>query len=285
MTATDASRTQAPASAPAPASHGNVPLFADRVLRYVPPRAGMKQMNQLLHASFNRFPELVESRYDDAFMYLNTHCKKRSLVVLVAFGLLVPAVGLAADGQPKKALTKKDQARATSIVIKRSDLGQGFTAVARDKDTSLPKGARCDALDESDLTVTGDAASPDFRFAQATAFVTIGSTAQVYRTLREANASWKRGTTRQTTTCLADIVRLSAAPGEKITVHSATRMRFPSISPKKSLTMGISAASARVSMPSESASAAAKSFSMSNRTLRNGCPAASSRPGRFTPQG
>jgi hypothetical protein len=44
----------------------------------------MKQMNQLLHASFNRFPELVESRYDDAFLYLNTHCKKRSLVVLVS---------------------------------------------------------------------------------------------------------------------------------------------------------------------------------------------------------
>jgi uncharacterized protein (DUF58 family) len=58
--------------------------FADRVLTYVPPRGGMKQMNQLLHASFNRFPEMVESRYDDAFLYLNTHCKKRSLVVLVS---------------------------------------------------------------------------------------------------------------------------------------------------------------------------------------------------------
>jgi uncharacterized protein (DUF58 family) len=57
--------------------------FSDRVIKYVPPRGGMKQMNQLLHASFNRFPELIESRYDDAFMYLNTHCKKRSLVVLV----------------------------------------------------------------------------------------------------------------------------------------------------------------------------------------------------------
>jgi uncharacterized protein (DUF58 family) len=58
--------------------------FADRVMSYVPPRGGMKQMNQLLHASFDRFPELVESRYDDAFLYLNTHCKKRSLVVLVS---------------------------------------------------------------------------------------------------------------------------------------------------------------------------------------------------------
>jgi uncharacterized protein (DUF58 family) len=58
--------------------------FSDHVLRYVPPRGGMKQMNQLLHASFDRFPELVESRYDDAFKYLNTHCKKRSLVVLIS---------------------------------------------------------------------------------------------------------------------------------------------------------------------------------------------------------
>jgi hypothetical protein len=156
----------------------------------------------------------------------------RTLVVFLVLGLLVPAVGAAADGQPKKALTKKDQASATSVVVKLSDLGQGFTAVARDKDDSLPKGARCEALDESDLTVTGDAASPDFRFAQQAAFVTVGSTAQVYRSLREANASWARGTTSQTTTCLADIVRLSSSPDQKIAVVSATRMRFPSLSPK-----------------------------------------------------
>jgi uncharacterized protein (DUF58 family) len=40
-------------------------------------------MNKLLHASFNRFPQLVESRYDQAFFYLASHCKKRSLVVLM----------------------------------------------------------------------------------------------------------------------------------------------------------------------------------------------------------
>jgi uncharacterized protein (DUF58 family) len=58
--------------------------FADRVLSYVPPRGGLNQMNQLLHASFDRFPELVESRYDEAFLYLASHCKKRSLVVLIS---------------------------------------------------------------------------------------------------------------------------------------------------------------------------------------------------------
>ena len=57
--------------------------FSDQIHTFVPPRGGLKQMNQLLHASFDRFPELVESRYDEAFLYLGTHCKKRSLVVMV----------------------------------------------------------------------------------------------------------------------------------------------------------------------------------------------------------
>jgi uncharacterized protein (DUF58 family) len=44
----------------------------------------MSQMNQLLHASFDRFPQLVESRYDEAFLYLATRCKRRALVILVS---------------------------------------------------------------------------------------------------------------------------------------------------------------------------------------------------------
>jgi uncharacterized protein (DUF58 family) len=57
--------------------------FSDEIHTYVPPRGGMSQMNHLLHASFDRFPRLVESRYDQAFLYLASHCRKRSLVVLV----------------------------------------------------------------------------------------------------------------------------------------------------------------------------------------------------------
>lgn len=58
--------------------------FSDRVHTFVPPRSGKKQMNQLLHASFDRFPELTESRYDQAFLYLAAHCRKRSLVVMIS---------------------------------------------------------------------------------------------------------------------------------------------------------------------------------------------------------
>lgn len=57
-------------------------LFSDRILAYVPPSSGMGHMNQLLHASFDKFPEVVESRYDLAFLHLNRYCRKRSLVVL-----------------------------------------------------------------------------------------------------------------------------------------------------------------------------------------------------------
>jgi uncharacterized protein (DUF58 family) len=57
--------------------------FSDQIHNFVPPRGGMAQMNRLLHAGFDRFPRLVESRYDEAFVYLDSHCKKRSLVVLI----------------------------------------------------------------------------------------------------------------------------------------------------------------------------------------------------------
>lgn len=57
--------------------------FSDEVHTYVPPRGGHGQMNHLLHASFDRFPTLVESRYNQAFRYLSSHCKKRSMVVLL----------------------------------------------------------------------------------------------------------------------------------------------------------------------------------------------------------
>ena len=156
----------------------------------------------------------------------------RAVLIALVVALVVPVAAAAADGQPKKALTASGQSTAKSVLLKRGDLGTGFASVARAKDQHLPKGARCSALDETDLTVTGDAASPDFRFAQGPVFVTVGSTASVYRTLHEADTSWSRGSTKQTTTCLGDIVRLSAAPGQKVTLVSAKKVSFPSVSPK-----------------------------------------------------
>ncbi len=57
--------------------------FSDRIHSFVPPGGGRSQMNHLLHAAYDRFPQLVESRYREAYLYLSARCRKRSLVILV----------------------------------------------------------------------------------------------------------------------------------------------------------------------------------------------------------
>jgi len=95
---------------------------------------------------------------------------------LFALALAAPAPG--ADGEPKKSLTAKGQAIAKSIVLKRSDLTTGFVP-HKPSDAARPRGARCAGVDETDLTVIGDADSPDF--SRDAAGVAVGSSASVYR--------------------------------------------------------------------------------------------------------
>jgi uncharacterized protein (DUF58 family) len=57
--------------------------FSDKVHDFVPMRGGPGQMNHLLHAGFDRFPRLVQSRFDEAFLHLSTNCRRRSMVVLI----------------------------------------------------------------------------------------------------------------------------------------------------------------------------------------------------------
>ncbi|MDO4551097.1 MAG: DUF58 domain-containing protein [Planctomycetia bacterium] len=57
--------------------------FSDKIHSFTPPRSGMRHLNGLLHASFDRFPEPVGSRYDLAFQYLASHVRKRTLVILL----------------------------------------------------------------------------------------------------------------------------------------------------------------------------------------------------------
>jgi hypothetical protein len=152
-------------------------------------------------------------------------------IAAVVLVLAVAQAAVAANGEPRKALTAKGNATARSIVLKRGDLSPGFTARKR-PDDDLPAGVRCGALDESDLTISGEAQSPDFQFTQPGVYVTVGSTANVYRTLKDATASWKRGTSSKTATCFADIVRLGAPRGQNVKIVSAKRLSFPSVAPK-----------------------------------------------------
>lgn len=155
----------------------------------------------------------------------------RIALLVVATALSVVSTASAANGEPKRAITKADEARAKAVLVTRGDLGQGFKAVRRDQ-AKLPDDPRCAALAESDLTITGDAESPDFTLESETAFVTVGSTAQVYRSLRDANTSWARGTGANAAACLAALVRSSAGPGQKVDVVSSKVVPFTKVAAK-----------------------------------------------------
>ncbi len=58
-------------------------VFSDRVRAFVPPMGGPHRTPRLIHAVHNIFPEIVEPRYDHAFIELEKRCRKRSLVVLM----------------------------------------------------------------------------------------------------------------------------------------------------------------------------------------------------------
>jgi uncharacterized protein (DUF58 family) len=57
--------------------------FSDGVRAYVPPSGGARRIERLVHSVHNVFPELVEPRYDRAFVELEKRYRKRSLVVLI----------------------------------------------------------------------------------------------------------------------------------------------------------------------------------------------------------
>jgi hypothetical protein len=151
------------------------------------------------------------------------------VLALSLFALAIAAPALGADGEPKKALTAKGQTIARSIVLKRADLSGDFVA-HKASEAVRPKGARCGAVDESDLTVTGDADSPDF--TRDALGIAVGSSASVYRTLRESNAAWRRAGTAAAVRCFADLVRLTSPAARKVKIVSAKRIPFPEVSSK-----------------------------------------------------
>ena len=65
------------------ATRSGLITFSDRIHSSVPAQSGRNQMNHLLHAAYDRFPQLVESRYEEAFLHMSARCRKRSLVVLM----------------------------------------------------------------------------------------------------------------------------------------------------------------------------------------------------------
>ena len=107
------------------------------------------------------------------------------------------------------------------MLIKRADLGPGFAASPQ---SSADVDDYCKALDESDLTVTGEAESPAFRRA----VVSVSSAASVYESTADASASWRRSASAAGERCARDVLRREFAK-QGITLVSFRRVPFPNV--------------------------------------------------------
>jgi hypothetical protein len=144
---------------------------------------------------------------------------RRALSVGLLVALIAAGAALADRGDPKERFTPADQARARAMLLRAADFNPAFVAHPRAGGSG---GFYCSALDESDLTLTGQGDSPNF--VAGTEYVT--STASVYATRSDASAAWVRGTSKAGERCLRVGLR-NALQGSAVQFVSIRRLAFP----------------------------------------------------------
>lgn len=149
----------------------------------------------------------------------------RRLAALLLACLAVPALALAATGDPKEAFTPADQAKAKAIVLVRADLAAGW------KKTSTPDSGddlRCPGFDPSlsDLVLTGESES-EFSHPSGAYAATFAS---VFRTEANARASFTRSARPALARCVAHFFREGVAEeGGTVTIVKQGAVAFPKV--------------------------------------------------------
>lgn len=148
------------------------------------------------------------------------------LAVAVLLALVASGAALAARGDPEKRINAADQARAKSMLLRKSDLAAGFRSTPA---SGSDEDFYCEALDESDLTLTGDAESPDFQARNPLltgGVAVVSSFGQTYESRADADASWRRGTSTAGLNCLREGFRREIR-GSGDRLISFGRVAFP----------------------------------------------------------
>jgi hypothetical protein len=149
--------------------------------------------------------------------------------VLLAVAVLVP-LAAAANGDPQKAYTKADQARARAASLRLADLGGGWKATPSTRDDSSP---RCSTYnpDQSDLVETGKYQSPNFVRTDGS-FVATSS--GVFRTTTMAKKGYARVATPALPGCFGELFAKGITKPNSAKVVSAGPLAFPRIGDRSS---------------------------------------------------
>jgi len=149
--------------------------------------------------------------------------------VLVVLALGCAGAALAANGEPQKHHNPADMARARSVVLRPSDLGSTWKATPATSSENGSLRCRAFAPDESDLTETGAASSPDF--SQGLQYVS--SYASLFETAAQAQASWSRVVRPGLMTCLRTLFEQGASSGGTTTKVTGTGvLAVPRLAPR-----------------------------------------------------
>jgi hypothetical protein len=150
---------------------------------------------------------------------------RRLLALAGILALVCAGAALAAGKDPQKRHVAADMAKARSVVLHAADLGAGWKSAPSNSNESSPRCASYDP-DESDLVETGTADSPQFELS--TRYVL--SSAALYKTAAQAQASWNRVTKPGLLPCLASVFGKGAqASGVRTRVLSSGAIAFPKL--------------------------------------------------------
>lgn len=141
-----------------------------------------------------------------------------AVVLLVLFA--ASGTALADHLDPKKRLTSADQKRAKAMLLRNADLpGYGRQPIYSYAHVT------CRSLDDSDLTLTGEARTPQWVLGPTT----VSGESQVYESESDANASWKRFTSPAGFRCLELELRREYKQ-QGVTLLSFRKIAFPRMS-------------------------------------------------------
>jgi hypothetical protein len=153
----------------------------------------------------------------------------RRLLLLVLVVLALPALALAAAADPTKQINPVDQRKAASIVLKQPDLiVPGWKKVATIPNSATEPGCPGYTPDQSDLILTGEA-SNNYEGGQAK----VGLESNVFKTRRDALASWTRLVKPALAPCLARLLKQGIESiGGKAAIGRSGQIAFPKFAPR-----------------------------------------------------
>jgi hypothetical protein len=163
---------------------------------------------------------------------------RRAGMAALAIGLVVVA-GAAASGPGKQKieLNAADQASARAVVLRRSDLGAGWTGGRIKPDLTSQVTCASYHPKVSDLVVTGAAAS-QFRGTG----IALVNEVEVFRTAAMVDRDWRRSIVPAAVPCLR--AKLTEGLGGRAKVLSFRRIPFPRVTAHTAAFRGIVAVSA-----------------------------------------